>query len=98
MSTQALRVAPVGLLAATAVAVPAAAQESEIEEIVVTGTYIRRPSQFDSPSPLVNMTADDVADRSDQSNGYSVVMPSQAGAGCRRAATCTATHPSRWSS
>ena len=25
------------------------------------GTYIRRPSQFDSPSPLVNVTADDLA-------------------------------------
>jgi outer membrane receptor protein involved in Fe transport len=44
---------------AAAVVTPAAAQE--IEEIVVTGTYIRRPSQFDSPSPLVNMTTEDVA-------------------------------------
>ena len=61
MPRSVLPLAPAGLLAATAIAVPAAAQNAEIEEVVVTGTYIRRPSQFDSPSPLVNMTADDIA-------------------------------------
>jgi outer membrane receptor protein involved in Fe transport len=60
MSSKMLSLAPAGLLAA-AVAVPVAAQDSEIEEVIVTGSYIRRPSQFDSPSPLVNMTADDLA-------------------------------------
>lgn len=30
-----------------------AQQQATVDEIVVTGTYIRRPSQFDSPSPLV---------------------------------------------
>ena len=28
---------------------------------IVTGTYIRRKSQFDSPSPLVTLSADDLA-------------------------------------
>jgi iron complex outermembrane receptor protein len=55
-----LSLAPAGLLAAAAVVAPATAQD-EIEEVIVTGSYIRRPSQFDSPSPLVNMTADDLA-------------------------------------
>jgi iron complex outermembrane receptor protein len=31
------------------------------EEIVVTGTYIRRQSQFDSPSPLVTLSSDEIA-------------------------------------
>jgi outer membrane receptor protein involved in Fe transport len=61
MRKSVLSFAPVGVLAATAIAVPAAAQDPQIEELVVTGTYIRRPSQFDSPSPLVNVTADDLA-------------------------------------
>ena len=60
MSSPALRVAPLGLLAAASMPVPGAAQE-QIEEVIVTGTYIRRPSQFDSPSPLVSVTADDLA-------------------------------------
>ncbi|HXS80450.1 MAG TPA: TonB-dependent receptor [Gammaproteobacteria bacterium] len=47
------------LALAAAVALPAAAQE--VETVVVTGSYIRRPSQFDSPSPLVSITADDLA-------------------------------------
>jgi iron complex outermembrane receptor protein len=50
-----------GVLAATAVAWPAAAQQSGVEEIVVTGTYIRRQSQFDSPSPLSTLTNADLA-------------------------------------
>jgi NDP-sugar pyrophosphorylase family protein len=32
-----------------------------LEEVVVTGTYIRRKSQLDSPSPLVVLSADDLA-------------------------------------
>jgi outer membrane receptor protein involved in Fe transport len=60
MSKSVLSFAPAGLLAATAIAVPAAAQD-RVEEIIVTGSYIRRPSQFDSPSPLVNVTSDDLA-------------------------------------
>ena len=62
MRKSVLSLAPAGVvLAASAIAVPAAAQEQEIEELIVTGSYIRRPSQFDSPSPLVNVTADDLA-------------------------------------
>jgi iron complex outermembrane receptor protein len=60
MSKSVLSFAPASLLAATAIAVPVAAQD-RIEEVIVTGTYIRRPSQFDSPSPLVNVTSDDLA-------------------------------------
>ena len=64
MRKSVLSLAPAGVvLAASAIAVPAAAQEQEIEELIVTGSYIRRPSQFDSPSPLVNVTADDLAAR-----------------------------------
>jgi outer membrane receptor protein involved in Fe transport len=33
-----------------------------IEEIVVTGTYIRRQSQFDSPSPLTTIGYEDIED------------------------------------
>ena len=47
------------LALAAAIAFPAAAQE--VETVVVTGSYIRRPSQFDSPSPLISVTADDLA-------------------------------------
>jgi len=47
------------LALAAAVATPIAAQE--VETVVVTGSYIRRTSQFDSPSPLVTMTSDDIA-------------------------------------
>jgi outer membrane receptor protein involved in Fe transport len=60
MRRSALSLAIGGILAVTAVAVPAAAQE-QIEEVIVTGSYIRRPSQFDSPSPLVSVTSDDLA-------------------------------------
>jgi iron complex outermembrane recepter protein len=31
-----------------------------VDEIVVTGTYIRRPSQFDSPSPLVVLDREEI--------------------------------------
>lgn len=31
-----------------------------IEEVIVTGTYIRRQSQFDSPAPLVTVTREDL--------------------------------------
>jgi iron complex outermembrane receptor protein len=55
-----MRTSALSALAATAIALPAAAQD-EIEEVIVTGSYIRRPSQFDSPAPLLNMTADDLA-------------------------------------
>ena len=38
------------------------AQEDVIlEELVVTGTYIKRKSQFDSPSPLTSLGAEDLA-------------------------------------
>lgn len=47
------------LALAAAVALPAAAQD--VETVVVTGSYIRRTSQFDSPSPLVTLTSDDIA-------------------------------------
>jgi outer membrane receptor protein involved in Fe transport len=40
---------------------PALGQDEGVEEIVVTGSYIRRPSQLDSPSPLTVLTADDLA-------------------------------------
>lgn len=40
---------------------PAAAPAGPIEEVVVTGTYIRRQSQFDSPSPLVTVSSEDLA-------------------------------------
>jgi iron complex outermembrane recepter protein len=42
-------------------ALPAVGRDEGIEEIVVTGTYIRRPSQLDAPSPLTVLTADDLA-------------------------------------
>ena len=41
---------------------PAAAGPGAIEEIVVTGSYIRRASQFDSPSPLTTIGFEDIAD------------------------------------
>lgn len=41
---------------------PAAAGPGAIEEIVVTGSYIRRESQFDSPSPLTTIGFEDIAD------------------------------------
>lgn len=50
-------------LAAGPLAVPAAAQpagEPVLEEVVVTGSYIRRPSQFDTPSPLTLVTREDL--------------------------------------
>jgi iron complex outermembrane recepter protein len=43
---------------------PAGAQDrpdAVLEEVVVTGTYIRRQSQFDSPAPLVTVTREDLA-------------------------------------
>jgi len=56
MRSTALSLGRAGLLAATAITVPLAGQEG-VEEVIVTGTYIRRPSQFDSPSPLVLVEA-----------------------------------------
>ncbi len=48
-------------LALMAFSAPALAQNSdqadEIEEVVVTGSYIRRTSQFDSPSPIDSVDA-----------------------------------------
>jgi iron complex outermembrane recepter protein len=35
-------------------------QQPVLEEIVVTGTFIRRPSQFDSPSPLVVIDREEI--------------------------------------
>jgi iron complex outermembrane recepter protein len=43
---------------------PAHAQSSRSEaadEMIVLGTYIKRPSQFDAPSPVVILSADDLA-------------------------------------
>jgi hypothetical protein len=34
--------------------------EGVVEEVVVTGSYIRRQSQFDSPSPLITVTREDL--------------------------------------
>ena len=46
-------------------AAPALAQsqssEQAAEEMIVLGTYIKRPSQFDAPSPVVVLSADDLA-------------------------------------
>ena len=59
------------LFAGFAVAVPLAglsqqpsqsAAQGAIEEIIVTGSYIRRASQFDSPSPLTTIGFEDIAD------------------------------------
>ncbi len=36
-------------------------QQQGVEEIVVTGTYIKRKSQFDAPSPLVVVGSEDLA-------------------------------------
>jgi outer membrane receptor protein involved in Fe transport len=59
MNTKKLILAPAMVLAATAIALPSAAQEEE--NIIITGTYIRRTAQADSPSPLVTVAADDLA-------------------------------------
>ena len=51
------------LAVAVATALPHAAsgqQERPLEEIVVTGTYVPRASQFDSPSPLVVVGRDEI--------------------------------------
>src|SRR5690554_6009139 len=42
-----------------AIAQPQEADEA-LEEVVVTGTYIPRQSQFDSPSPLVTVGREDI--------------------------------------
>lgn len=58
----------VALGCATVVAQPSFGQESEpaaagpIEEVIVTGSYIRRQSQFDSPSPLGVIGSEDIQD------------------------------------
>jgi len=52
-----------GICAALA-AVPALAQSRSADaadEMIVLGTYIKRPSQFDAPSPVVVLSADDLA-------------------------------------
>ena len=41
---------------------PSASGPGAIEEIIVTGSYIRRASQFDSPSPLTTIGFEDIAD------------------------------------
>jgi outer membrane receptor protein involved in Fe transport len=53
-------------LGVAAVAVPALAQnppekDEGVEEIVVLGTYIKRPTQADAPSPLIIMSAEELA-------------------------------------
>nr|MBO2512378.1 TonB-dependent receptor [Gammaproteobacteria bacterium] len=54
--SSALAVAVAAALARAASAQP----EQPLEEIVVTGTYVPRASQFDSPSPLVVVGRDDI--------------------------------------
>ena len=36
-------------------------KQDNVEEIVVLGTYIKRPTQADAPSPLIVMSAEDIA-------------------------------------
>ncbi|MEL6199660.1 MAG: TonB-dependent receptor plug domain-containing protein, partial [Pseudomonadota bacterium] len=45
------------LLTAIPAQVQAQDEDDAIEEVVVTGSYIRRTSQFDSPSPIQNVDA-----------------------------------------
>jgi iron complex outermembrane recepter protein len=63
MSNRNLSVRALHVAVAAALGLPPAvtAAQDAVEEIVVTGTYIRRQSQFDSPSPLVTVAADDLA-------------------------------------
>lgn len=49
-----------GLLLAQSAVVAAQDQDEEIEEVVVTGSYIARPSQADSPSPLSVLSTADI--------------------------------------
>ena len=57
-------------LATTIVAIPVLGHAQQapqqaapvIEEVIVTGTYIRRQSQLDSPSPLVTVGYEDMED------------------------------------
>src|SRR5690606_39666458 len=37
------------------------AQEAEVEEVVVTGSFIRRTEGFRAASPVTQITADDIA-------------------------------------
>ncbi len=39
----------------------ALAQEAEVEEVVVTGSFIRRTEGFRAASPITQLTADDLA-------------------------------------
>ncbi|MEO1117890.1 MAG: TonB-dependent receptor [Pseudomonadota bacterium] len=50
---------PLSCLLLTAIPAQVQAQDEDdaIEEVVVTGSYIRRTSQFDSPSPIQNVDA-----------------------------------------
>ncbi len=51
-------------LYAALAAAPAPAQSQRADaadEMIVLGTYIKRPSQFDAPSPVVILSADDLA-------------------------------------
>ena len=59
LARTALCTALAALIAAPAA--PALAQDESVEQIVVTGSYIRRRSQFDSPSPLVTVSSADLA-------------------------------------
>ncbi|HEY5567684.1 MAG TPA: TonB-dependent receptor plug domain-containing protein, partial [Gammaproteobacteria bacterium] len=52
-----------GLAATLALQAPLRAQDApgaEIEEVIVTGSYIRRLSQFDTPAPLKTVGRDDL--------------------------------------
>ncbi len=53
----------VGLGLVLALCMPASFAQEEVilEELVVTGTYIKRKSQFDSPSPLTSLGLEDLA-------------------------------------
>ena len=54
----------IGVAAAAAPALaqnPQGKKDENVEEIVVLGTYIKRPTQADAPSPLIIMSAEDIA-------------------------------------
>lgn len=53
--------AAAGFLLLPLPAVVQAQNSPALEEVVVTGSHIRRPSQFDSPSPLTVMSQEDMA-------------------------------------
>lgn len=55
-----LLTAAISLALATGVETAAAQQGNEVEEVVVTGSYIRRTEGFDAASPVTTFTAEDI--------------------------------------